>query len=130
LIDPVVDATEHDAIPEFSSQLEDDLVGIFKLLADRMRMRILMSLVREGEMHVSALCQRLDQNQPAVSHHLALLKVAGMIQSRRDGKHNYYSIRKNRFHAILDELFRAMTNHEGDAIRLDEFVLTHEHETE
>ena len=71
-------------------QLEQDLVQTFKLLSDETRLRVLMYLMREGELHVTALCERLDQSQPAVSHHLALLRVAGLIAARRDGKHNFY----------------------------------------
>ena len=68
--------------PELSEQLEKDLVQVFKLLADETRLKILMYLLREGEMHVSALCDKLGQSQPAVSHHLALLRVAGIIEPR------------------------------------------------
>jgi ArsR family transcriptional regulator len=92
-----------------SEKLERDLVKVFKLLADETRLKILMFLMREGELHVSALCERLGQSQPAVSHHLALLRVAGMISSRRDGKHNFYSVEKSRFHRIIGELFKGMT---------------------
>src|SRR5205814_6818310 len=54
------------------------LTQVFKLLADESRLRILLTLSREGEMHVSALCQMLGQSQPAVSHHLTLLRMAGL----------------------------------------------------
>jgi ArsR family transcriptional regulator, arsenate/arsenite/antimonite-responsive transcriptional repressor len=94
---------------QVSDKLERDLVKVFKLLADETRLKILMILMREGELHVSALCERLGQSQPAVSHHLALLRVAGMISSRRDGKHNFYSVEKSRFHKIVGELFKGMT---------------------
>jgi ArsR family transcriptional regulator len=69
-----------------------------------------MYLIREGELHVSALCERLGQSQPAVSHHLALLRVAGLIHSRRDGKHNFYSVQKAKFHRVVGELFASMTD--------------------
>lgn len=94
---------------QVTDKLERDLVKVFKLLADETRLKILMILMREGELHVSALCERLGQSQPAVSHHLALLRVAGMITSRRDGKHNFYSVEKSRFHKIVAELFKGMT---------------------
>lgn len=87
----------------------DHDVQVFKLLADETRLKILMYLMREGELHVSALCDRLGQSQPAVSHHLALLRQAGMIEPRRDGKHNFYSIQKDHFHQIMAELFAGMT---------------------
>lgn len=96
------------AATNLPENLEKDLVQVFKLLADETRLKILMFLMREGELHVSALCDRLGQSQPAVSHHLALLRVAKMIEPRRDGKHNFYSIQKEHFHTIMGELFSSM----------------------
>lgn len=112
------------AFPELSNQLEKDLVQVFKLLSDETRLRVLLYLVREGELHVTALCDKLGQSQPAVSHHLALLRVAGLIEARRDGKHNYYSVRKTHFHRLMQELFSSISEHDRDEIRFDDFVLT------
>lgn len=111
-------------IPELSDQLEKDLVQVFKLMSDETRLRILMYLMREGELHVTALCERLDQSQPAVSHHLALLRVAGLIEARRDGKHNFYSVRAKHFHRIMGELFTSITEMDKNQIRFQDFVLT------
>jgi ArsR family transcriptional regulator len=47
----------------------------------------------------------LKQSQPAVSHHLALLKMAGLIECRRDGKHNFYHIMPKRFQQYLETVF-------------------------
>ena len=114
---PVAAATD---LPE---KLEKDLVQVFKLLADETRLKILMYLMREGELHVSALCERLGQSQPAVSHHLALLRVAKMIEPRRDGKHNFYSIQKDHFHHIMGELFTNMIN-DGKSVGFGDFLVT------
>jgi len=113
-------------IPELSNQLEKDLVRIFKLLADETRLRILMYLGREKELHVTALCEKLGQSQPAVSHHLALLRVAGLIGARRDGKHNFYSVCNEHFHRVVGELFTSMGDPERDELRFDDFVLTYD----
>jgi ArsR family transcriptional regulator len=112
--------------PELSEQLERDLVQVFKLLADETRLKILMYLLREQELHVSALCDRLNQSQPAVSHHLALLRVAGLIEPRRDGKHNFYSVREKHFHKLIGELFKTISTPERDEVRFQNFVLTQE----
>jgi len=113
------------AIPELSDQLEKELVQVFKLLSDETRLRVLMYLAREGELHVTALCDKLGQSQPAVSHHLALLRVAGLIEARRDGKHNFYSIRAKHFHRLMKEIFASLGDADTDAIRFEDFVLTH-----
>lgn len=126
LAEPPTVRAQHPTFPELSDQLEKDLVQVFKLLSDETRLRILMYLLREGELHVTALCERLGQSQPAVSHHLALLRVAGLIEPRRDGKHNYYSIKSKHFHRLIAELFNSMSDPERDEIRFQDFVLTHE----
>jgi ArsR family transcriptional regulator len=68
------------------------LSDAFKLFADPMRLRILLLLTENEEMHVNALCKELGQSQPAVSHHLALLRDGKLIEMRRDGKFNYYHV--------------------------------------
>jgi len=100
-------------LPRISDELERSLIQIFKLLADETRLKILLSLAREGELHVSALCERLGQSQPAVSHHLALLRSAGLLESRRDGKHNFYALQDGRFRTIVGQLLDGM-NVDGD----------------
>jgi ArsR family transcriptional regulator len=125
VMEPVT-ADRRKSIPELSDQLEKDLVQVFKLLSDETRLRVLMYLAREGELHVTALCEKLDQSQPAVSHHLALLSVAGLIEARRDGKHNFYSVRAKHFHRLMTEIFSSLGNPTSDEIRFEDFVLTHE----
>ena len=87
------------AAPEVSDQSVRELAQVFKLLSDETRLRILfyLALSPNGELHVTDLCQRLGQSQPAVSHHLALLRVSGLIESRREGKHNFYCVRTEHF---------------------------------
>jgi ArsR family transcriptional regulator, arsenate/arsenite/antimonite-responsive transcriptional repressor len=124
VMEPVAEKTRG-AIPELSDKLEKDLVQVFKLLSDETRLRILTYLAREGELHVTALCDKLGQSQPAVSHHLALLRVAGLIEARRDGKHNFYSVRTKHFHRLLTEIFESLGVPGTDELRFENFVLTH-----
>jgi ArsR family transcriptional regulator len=123
-MEPVV-AKRRAPIPELSDQLEKDLVQVFKLLSDETRLRVLLYLAREGELHVTALCDKLGQSQPAVSHHLALLRVAGLIEARRDGKHNFYSVRAKHFHRLLTEIFASLGDPSAEEIRFEDFVLSH-----
>ena len=125
LLEEPVDTKRRAGIPELSDQLEKDLVQVFKLLSDETRLRVLMYLAREGELHVTALCDKLGQSQPAVSHHLALLRVAGLIEARRDGKHNFYSVRAKHFQRLLTDIFASIGNPEADEIRFEDFVLSH-----
>jgi ArsR family transcriptional regulator len=81
------------------------LADVFRLLADKSRLKILLALAQDGELHVSALCQLLGQSQPAVSHHLTLLRMANLVGYRRDGKHNYYRAESGLVCRLLDQLF-------------------------
>jgi ArsR family transcriptional regulator len=87
-----------------------ELRNVFKLLADETRLRILSLLLQTKEHHVRALCERLGQSQPAVSHHLALLRTAGFIECRREGKHNFYRLAPEHFEALLESVFAAGTS--------------------
>ena len=116
--------TDRVSFPDLPLRLEKDLVQVFKLLSDETRLRVLLYLVREGELHVTALCDKLRQSQPAVSHHLALLRVAGLIEARRDGKHNFYSVCRAHFHELMEELFSNIRDPETEQLRFEDFVLT------
>src|SRR5919107_5793030 len=96
-----------DALPAVSDQAVRDLAQVFKLMSDETRLRILLYLAQNSELHVTDLCNRLGQSQPAVSHHLALLRVSGLIESRREGKHNFYSLPAEHFGDLLVNLFSA-----------------------
>ena len=58
-------------MPPVSEQAVRELAQVFKLLSDETRLRILLYLAQNNELHVTDLCTRLGQSQPAVSHHLA-----------------------------------------------------------
>ncbi len=64
---------------------------LLKHVSDPTRLQVILILAG-GEQHVGALCSQLSQSQPAVSHHLALLRHGGIIAPRRQGKNNFYSL--------------------------------------
>jgi DNA-binding transcriptional ArsR family regulator len=64
---------------------------LLKQVSDPTRLQIILMLA-EGEKHVGALCETLNQSQPATSHHLALLRHGSIIVPRRQGKNNFYSL--------------------------------------
>jgi DNA-binding transcriptional ArsR family regulator len=66
------------------------VADLLKQVSDPTRLQVLM-LLNEKERNVSELCTDLGtQSQPAVSHHLALLRHGRLIEPRRSGKHNFY----------------------------------------
>lgn len=64
---------------------------LLKQASDPTRLQVIQALA-EGERHVGGLCTLLAQTQPAVSHHLALLRHGGLIAARRQGKNNFYAL--------------------------------------
>src|SRR3954463_2800351 len=123
---PTADAVgASDTTPEVSDSMVRELAQVFKLLSDETRLRILLYLAQNSELHVTDLCNRLGQSQPAVSHHLALLRVSGLIESRREGKHNFYSVRADHFGELMVSLFSA-TGEMPKKIRFNDFTLTHD----
>lgn len=115
-------APSNGPVPEVPDSTIKDLVQLFKLLSDETRLKVLFSLAQTEEMHVRALCELLGQSQPAVSHHLALLRVAGLIEPRREGKHNFYRILPDRFQHLLDLFFQAVPGNTR-RIRFEDYVL-------
>jgi DNA-binding transcriptional ArsR family regulator len=60
-------------------------------LADPARLRIVRTL-RDGSLNVSDLAERLQEKLVNVSHHLSVLRHAGLVQSRKQGRHVLYSL--------------------------------------
>lgn len=82
--------------------IEADAIKLFKCLADKSRLQILKSLVKE-EMYVERLAERLDLTPATISFHLKKLEDAGAVTSRKEQYYTMYSIRKEVFMTnILD----------------------------
>ncbi|MEG5041993.1 MULTISPECIES: metalloregulator ArsR/SmtB family transcription factor [unclassified Microcoleus] len=76
----------------------------FHALSDPLRILIL-ELLREQELCVCELCDRLSVPQPKLSFHLKTLKEAGLVRSRQEGRWIYYSLNLAQFVAL--ELYLA-----------------------
>jgi len=81
---------------------------LIKLLSDATRLRLL-ALLREEPLSVVELQEILDMGQSRISSHLALLRQAGMVEDRREGKKSYYSVTRPR-EASLSAIFDATLN--------------------
>ncbi|WP_076262038.1 ArsR/SmtB family transcription factor [Intrasporangium flavum] len=66
-------------------------VEIFRMLADATRIRLLWALT-EGELSVNDLADRVGKPGPSVSQHLAKLRMARMVRTRRDGNQVFYRV--------------------------------------
>ena len=74
---------------------------VFHALADPSRRRIFEALTG-GEAAVKDLTARFDISQPAVSQHLAALKGAGLVDSRREGRCVYYRVEPRGMKPLID----------------------------
>ena len=75
---------------------------LFKALADPTRRSIFECLVRDGEHTVHALTDRAGVSQPMVSKHLRLLKHAGLVRGRREGRETHYGARPRALAPLID----------------------------
>jgi DNA-binding transcriptional ArsR family regulator len=79
---------------------------VFRALADPTR-RAVFERIAAGETHVAALTAGLDVTQPAVSQHLAALKLAGLVRERREGRRTYYRAEPAGLDPLVDWMARA-----------------------
>jgi DNA-binding transcriptional ArsR family regulator len=75
---------------------------LFRTLADPTRRAIFERLCREGELTVGALTARAKVSQPAVSKHLGVLKQAGLVRDRPEGRETHYSAQVSALAPLLD----------------------------
>jgi DNA-binding transcriptional ArsR family regulator len=76
--------------------------AVFKSLADPTRRAIFERLCREGEQTVRLLTDHSGVSQPAVSKHLGVLKLAGLVRDRREGRETHYSAQPQALTPLID----------------------------
>ena len=75
---------------------------LFRTLADPTRRAIFERLCREGEQTVGALTAQAGVSQPAVSKHLGVLKLAGLVRDRHEGRQTHYSAQAGALAPLVD----------------------------
>jgi DNA-binding transcriptional ArsR family regulator len=75
---------------------------LFRTLADPTRRAIFERLCRDGEQTVGALTVRAKVSQPAVSKHLGILKQAGLVRDRHEGRLTHYSAQLGALAPLID----------------------------
>jgi len=76
--------------------------ALFRTLADPTRRAIFERLCRKGEHTVGALTARSGISQPAVSKHLRMLKEAGLVRDRREGRQTHYTAQLGALAPLID----------------------------
>lgn len=74
-----------------------------KAIADETRQKI-MNLCCCNSLSVSEIVEQLDVSQPTVSHHLAILREAGLVDVREEGKQTFYSLNQQRVAVCCGQL--------------------------
>ncbi len=101
--DAILDIFEH----------ANNYIPIFQALADSQRLLILLKLFYAGQRgkNVTELSGRVSLSRPAVSHHLKVLKSAGIIDSHKEGTQVYYYLDTKRKVSLIDEVIKKLQNH-------------------
>lgn len=81
---------DHGLVPA----VQEDCANALKILADDTRLAVVEQLM-DGPMHVGDINESLGIEQSLLSHHLRVLRDAGIVVSERDGKHVLYSLAKH-----------------------------------
>lgn len=75
---------------------------LFRTLADPTRRALFERLCRDGEQTVGALTAQAGVSQPAVSKHLIVLREAGLVRDRHEGRQTHYSARPGALAPLID----------------------------
>lgn len=84
-----------------AQEISTNIVLGFKALSDPIRVAVL-ELLREQELCVCDLCSHLEMAQSKLSFHLKILKEAGLIKGRQEGRWVYYSLNLAQF-VVLEQ---------------------------
>ncbi|NRD75329.1 metalloregulator ArsR/SmtB family transcription factor [Shewanella sp. VB17] len=93
-------------------------LDLFKTLSDETRLRSLLLIHAEQELCVCELMQALEESQPKVSRHLALLRKVGLLHDKRQGQWVFYRVNPNLptwMHQVINATYLA----NGDLIALN-----------
>jgi DNA-binding HxlR family transcriptional regulator len=98
----------------FDMEQSEPLLRLGRALADPMRLRIL-GLLANGSMYGQELAEALGVTPPTISHHLNMLKAAGLIEVRRENNFHHYSLNEDGLRSMVSTLTLAHLREIGAA---------------
>lgn len=114
---PIVDSRQL-ATPRIVSEPRNVTVEMFRALADPIRLELLAQIAARGPLCVCHLQDELAYSQSRISKHLATLRRAGLVTTRREGTWIYYAVEEEALRIareFIDQLERSLhTPHEAD----------------
>lgn len=90
-----------------------DLGKVFKAVADGTRREIL-AMLREGDLSAGEIAAKFSLTKPAISHHLSVLKEAGLAVERRAGQQIIYSLREDSVLEAWDGFLAKLCRHKAE----------------
>jgi len=102
--------------------MSDPHDSVFRALADPTRRALFERLCREGERTVGALTVRSGVSQPAVSKHLGVLKQAGLVRDRHQGRETHYSAQLGALAPLIDWTSQMATFWQSRFDRLEDLL--------
>lgn len=90
------------AVPLLGHEESVQIAAVFELLSDPSRVRALFALLEAGEACVCDLAEMAQVSQSALSHALRLLRIAGVVTNRRDGRMVRYRLADSHVRLLLD----------------------------
>lgn len=81
----------------------------FKALSDATRREILRML-QEGDLSAGEIAAQFDMSKPSISHHLNMLKQAGLVQDLRKGQNIYYSLNTTVFQELVGWFYEILNS--------------------
>ncbi len=100
VVDPQRVRRVRSKLPPYSET--EAVAGLFKVLADTSRCRLVSALIEAGEICVCDLAATIGMTESNVSHHLRVLRTHGLVRARRRGKMVYYSPDDLHIRILLD----------------------------
>lgn len=98
----------------------EEFINVFKALSDRTRLRIVRLLGRESpEVCVCEIIDSLSESQYNVSRHIKVLKGAGLVRERKEGRWVYYSL-TDPLNDFQDFILKAVNALPDELLSLDE----------
>jgi DNA-binding transcriptional ArsR family regulator len=95
---------------------------LFRTLADPTRRALFERLCRDGEQTVGALTAQAGVSQPAVSKHLAALKLAGLVRDRHAGRQTHYAPQLDALSPLIDWTRQMAGFREGRFDKLEDLL--------
>ena len=87
-----------------------ELLELLRAFADETRQKIIRQCFSEKAVCVNDIAKQFTLSRPTISHHLNLMKRAGLLSSRKQGKEVYYSVNKTYIMGVLESFLKALKN--------------------